>query len=119
MEKFTQIKNLYQKTFGDSTEYIDFIFNEIYTQNRIKYEEKDGKIVSFLGILPRAFCYAKKSVQGAFISGVATDENERGKGAMKGLMKKVLTEYSTKQCGVVFLSPKNERYYISQGFRLM
>ena len=117
MEKIDQIKKLYQEAFGDTKEYVDYVFDKVYTESKIRYEEKDGNIVSVLGILPRSFSYAKKSVPGAFISGVVTAESERKKGTMKGLMKRVLREFSAKQCAVVFLSPKKDVYYISQGFR--
>ncbi len=116
MEKINQIKKLYQEAFGDTEEYVDYVFDNVYTESKIRYEEKDGNIVSALGILPRSFSYAKKSVPGAFISGVVTAETERKKGTMKALMKRVLTEFSAKQCAVVYLSPKKDVYYASQGF---
>lgn len=116
MDNKNQYKKLYLEIFEDSEKYVDYLFEKVYSENNLKYIESGGKVISALAILPRIFSYAKKSVTGAFISGVVTAPSMRGKGVMKDLMKEVLLEYSRKQCAVIFLSPKNEAYYNSQGF---
>ena len=111
-----KLKNLYIESFGDSIEYTDYLYDNVYGERGVKFIEKDGEIISSLAILPRPFFYAKKTISGAFISAVATKKSERGKGVMKELMKTVLNDFSTSQCAVIFLSPENEAYYKSQGF---
>lgn len=117
MNRKEEFKELYITAFNESEKFAEYIFDEVYSDRNVRFLENNGKIVSALYVLTRSLSYKGKLIPSAFISGVATNENARGKGIMKGLMQRTLTEFLQKPIAAIFLSPKDERYYISQGFR--
>lgn len=116
MEIKEQLKQLYQESFGDEKEYVNYVFDNLYSEKSVKFFQKEGEILSAIYFLPRQLNFKNSLISSLFISGVSTKESARGNGYMKKLMRDIICEFSTKTIGAIFLSPKDEAYYISQGF---
>ncbi len=116
MNRKEELKNLYKQAFHDSDKYVDYLFDEVYADSNVRFIESEGEISSALYLIPRQLSYKDRLVPSVFLSAVSTAEKARGRGVMKELMKSLFLELSHKPVGAIFLSPKDERYYLSQGF---
>lgn len=74
----------------DDKEYINFFFKYLYDPLETYVNEKEGKIVSFMILIPLVLNIANERYKVSFITAVTTIKEERNKGYMKELMNEIL-----------------------------
>lgn len=117
-EKIKKLKALYMDSFKDSETFTNAMFDFVYNLENCKAISLDnGDILSMAFFIKRKFSFFSKTLNGVFLSGVATAESYRGKGLMYKLLQSGLEECHDNGVDIVTLSPANEKYYLSLGFR--
>lgn len=116
-----QAKTLWNKTFGDSWEYIDKFFSLYFNEGNFFHIEKEGKLLSMLFATHHRLKINNEILPIAYIGSVCTIEEERGKGIAAQLIKK--TEEKLKEMGIegFILIAAHEGlvpYYEKQGYQL-
>ncbi len=116
-----QAKDLWNKTFGDSKEYIDKFFSLYFKEGNFFHIEKEGKLLSMLFATHHRLKVNEEILSIAYIGSVCTVEEERGKGLATQLIKK--TEEELKKMGIrgFILIAAHEGlvpYYEKQGYQL-
>lgn len=114
------LQQLWQKTFGDSKEFIQAFFDIFDARHHVHTLSLDGNIVSVLYALPFTLLYNGKKEQVAYIYAVATDELFRGKGFMQYLMKRVHNMLAADGFSATILLPAGEQlsnYYAKMGYQ--
>ena len=99
------IKTLWQTTFQDSDEFVDFFFKRVYSSENTLVVKKNGTIVSALQMIPYEIKVADDIIPSAYICGVCTLPSERGKGLMKSLMYEAFEYMRQKGYGITTLIP--------------
>ncbi len=83
-----QLKSLWQKTFGDSTAYINSFFDNMYRdENTLVYIE-DKTIVSVLYIIEYEIPLETDKIKIAYLYALTTEPAFRGRGIMSRLIEK-------------------------------
>lgn len=106
--KKQRIKELWQICFADTEEFISLFFNEVYQEENAVVIEKDGKIVSALHLLPYTLNFYGEEVPIAYIYGVCTHPDERGKGLMSQLMQLAKEELKRRKTPAAALIPAEQ-----------
>jgi predicted acetyltransferase len=83
-----QAKDLWNKTFGDSKEYIDNFFSLYFKEGNFFHIEKEGKLLSMLFATHHRLKINEEILPIAYIGSICTLEEERGKGLATQLIKK-------------------------------
>lgn len=118
MDKFQNVKKNYQIIFSDTDAYCDAVFSNVYSQNNLRYLVDDtGELASFAFLLDKKISILGKTVSAVFFSGVGTLIYARGRGYMKQLIKNCLIDRTARGDCLATLSPANDKYYLSCGFR--
>ena len=117
MIDFQEIKSKYQMIFGDSDTYCDAVFSYVYSCDNIRYLLANERVATFTFLLDKKISVCNKLLDSIFFSGVGTIPDFRGQGYMKNLVKTCLLEGASKGIPLATLSPANENYYSSCGFR--
>lgn len=80
-------EELWRVCFNDTEEFIRLFFDNVYQEENTLVIEKRGQLVSALQIIPYTLWMEGKEVPVAYICGVCTHPDERGKGYMNQLMR--------------------------------
>ncbi len=80
------LKQIWNESFNDSVNYIDFVFGKVAKPNEILLYEQNGVVCAMLIMLPIKFTYASESLDGIYIYGAATLESYQNKGYMTRLL---------------------------------
>lgn len=110
-----RIRELYDKVFDDSPEFVDYYFDRIY-ENDVLVVMDDGNILSMLQLIKKRIVCNDEIVNVHYIYGVATDEEYRGKGYMALLMNRALEDLEKLNEPFVYLTPSNPDIYKKFGF---
>ena len=94
-------KELWQKAFGDSDEFVDSFLMRHYSRQRMLSVECDGRLAAMLHILP----FESEAGRTSYIYGVATDPEYRGRGLASQLMHEALRLCDERGDEAVFLIP--------------
>ena len=94
------VADLWQESFDDSPEYVEFFFNHVYKPENTLVIKRDGFIVSALQMIPYTAKLSAKTVPAAYVCGACTHPFERGQGLMKTLVRHAKLEM--KRRGFVF-----------------
>lgn len=116
-----QAKELWRKTFGDSTEYIDKFFNLYFKKNYFFHLEEDGKLLSMLFATHHKLKIDEKTLPIAYIGSVCTQENYRKKGLATLLMEKAEKKLKTLGKKAIILIAAHEGlvpFYEKMGYSL-
>lgn len=112
--------SLWQRTFGDSREFLDEFFSAFYKENNTVVCRDNGKVVSMLFLIPSDIVIKGISFSAYYIYAAATDEKYRKQGIMSRLLA-FSGEYSEKTgIDFLFLHPASNglyNYYEKNGFR--
>lgn len=92
-----QAKELWNKTFGDSFEYIDKFFSLYFKEGNFFHIEENGKLLSMLFATHHRLKVNEEIIPIAYIGSICTLEEHRGKGLATQLMQK--TEEELKALG--------------------
>ena len=94
------IADLWQESFHDSPEYVEFFFNRVYKPENTLVVKRNGFIVSALQMIPYQAKLSDKFIPVAYVCGACTHTFERGQGLMKTLVYHAKLEM--KRRGFVF-----------------
>jgi len=86
------VADLWQESFNDSPEYIEFFFNRVYKPENTFVIKRNGFIVSAVQMIPYKAKFRNEILPVAYICGACTHPFERGKGLMQLLMHHVKSE---------------------------
>ncbi len=105
------LKRLWKEIFGDTDLYIDLFFEHKYLPENTFIIRKDGEIVSMLYFFPTSFRFINQSVSVAYICGVATRQEERGKGYSQAILKEAIKVIKKRSYQAAFLIPASESLF--------
>ncbi len=113
------LTDLWQDSFNDPPEYIEFFFNHVYKPENTLVIKRNGFVVSALQMIPYKVKFLQSILPAAYICGVCTHPFERGQGLMKELIASAKSELYSKGFSLAFLIPAEVslyEYYIRAGF---
>lgn len=103
--KKQKTEELWRICFDDSEAFIRLFFDNVYRDDNTIIIEKDGKAVSALQFVPYTMLLEETEIPVAYICGVCTHPDERGKGLMSHLMSEVEKELSLRNIPCAALIP--------------
>ncbi len=80
------LKQIWNESFNDTINYIDFVFGKVAKSNEILLFEQNGIVCAMLIMLPVKFSFYQESLGGVYIYGAATREKYQNKGLMTRLL---------------------------------
>mgnify|MGYP004669776361 CR=1 FL=1 len=104
-EDTAELKALWKEIFQDTDAYIDLFFRKKYLPENTFLIKTDGKIVSMLYFFPADFRFREASVSAAYVCGVATRPEYRGRGYSRKLLLGAVDAIRTRGYGAAFLIP--------------
>ncbi len=110
------LRNLWREAFGDTDEFLDGFFGNVFSPERCRCVMKDGKIISALYIFDCEYNGQKL----AYIYAVATLKEYRGHGICRALTEKTLEELKgLGYCGALLVPASKGLFdfYEKLGFR--
>lgn len=113
------IRPLYEQCFNDTREFTDYYFEKCIQKNFVAVNERDGKIVSAMHIVPKSAIVGKLKTRLMYIYGVATDLLYRQQGIMKEMFEFVLKDMFNDMEAFTYLIPEgsvNAEIYRKLGF---
>lgn len=111
-------RKLWEQVFQeDSQGFLDYYYSEKTKDNEILVEEKDGVIISMVHRNPFRMYLKGSHAPSEYIVGVATREDQRGKGNMRRLLMKCMQDAYDAHIPFQFLMPAAEAIYTPYGFR--
>ncbi|MDL2244625.1 GNAT family N-acetyltransferase [Parabacteroides sp. OttesenSCG-928-J18] len=114
-----QIKELWRTCFHDPEDFITLYFDRVFKEEQAYTIERDGRIVSFLQVIPYTLIWYGREIRMGYISGACTDPRERGKGLMRELLEKAFTGMRREGYDITGLIPAEPwlfDYYRAQGY---
>ncbi len=120
MSKKEEILKIYREVFNDSREYVDMLFENVYTdRDGMILQAPDGTPASALILRDLEMSFHGKTLPVSYIHGAATRRSQRGKGLMSRLITDALKESASRGDMMVTLIPANSAlfyYYARFGF---
>lgn len=101
------LRNLWREIFGDSAEYEDFYFENVYRQNKVYEIPEKG----MLHLNPYCVMVQGKEMILHYIVGVATKKTARRQGIMRKLLEKAFEDMYEEKEPFTYLMPANVKYY--------
>jgi len=111
-----KLKLLWAKAFGDSPEAIGLFFDTAYSRQRCRYLEENREVAAALYWLDAEYAGQKF----AYLYGVATDPDHRGKGLCRKLMENTHNDLKKQgYAGAVLMpaEPGLRQMYAKMGYR--
>lgn len=117
-EEMLQVRELYEKTFNDTKEYVEFLFDKIVPDGDTEIIAGfiDEKLISMMFLRKKMLLSSGQRVSSCLIYGVVTDEEYRKKGYMRRLMECALSYCGSIGISFLYLTPINPEVYESMGF---
>ena len=103
-----QTRALWSLCFGDTEEFMKLYFTRKYTPERNSCLVRDGRVVAALQRLPYRMMFGGEVVPVAYVSGVCTQPECRGKGLMTELMGQAHRKMYADGCLFSLLIPADE-----------
>lgn len=103
-----QTRALWSLCFGDTEEFMKLYFTRKYTPERNSCLVRDGRVVAALQRLPYRMMFGGEVVPVAYVSGVCTQPECRGKGLMTELMGQAHRKMYVDGCLFSLLIPADE-----------
>ncbi len=113
------IINLWQKTFGDTREYIESFIVVFSDKAEFLIKEADGKVVSMLCMIDCTMAADSKEYKGRYIYACATDENYKKRGLITELLDDARIRAEKEDCDFLVLVPANDAlfdFYEKRGY---
>ena len=113
-----QIYDMWQRNFRDPVPYADFYFSEVYGHNKVLMNRMDdGLPVGMIHLNPYNLQVGGNRIRAHYIVGVATDEDYRRQGVMRGLLESAFSYLRGMGEAFTYLMPADEAYYLPFDFR--
>ncbi len=109
-------KILYEKTFKDTKEFIEYYFDYRLNQAKQFTCYKEDRLASMLFLNKHPVIVNGQYVDCDYIFGVATDEEYRNKGYMTELINEALTDMNNRKLPFTYLIPAVEGIYEKSDF---
>lgn len=118
-EDIIQLKNLWDQSFDDPLNYVDFIYRQVSRLADTFVYDLGEELAAMVTLIPTQFVYKNKSALAMYIYGAATAPQHRGKGIMTALFRHV-EEYARNLDFVLSLLVPGEKflfdYYRRRGY---
>lgn len=114
---YTQLYNLWYQIFEDSKGFCDYYFKNKLLDNRIIVLEQNKSVISMLHLNPYKISLNWIEINSEYIVGVCTKPEYRGKGFLKQIMTKALTDLYNENTEFTFLTTVDENIYTHYNFR--
>lgn len=112
IEEKDRCRVLWREAFAeDSTEFVDYYFEEKTKDNRILVREEEGQIISMAHLNPYLVQSGGNLWETDYIVGVATRADRRGRGHMRAVMNRALQDMYETGRMFTFLMPAAEAIY--------
>jgi len=111
LDKKNQLKSLWKNSFSVTQSYTNLFFDYLYSDENVKFLERDGKIVSALYSLPYKMQAFSKPVKASYLCGVSTQQEYRGQGLVSTLIKDTLASLYNDGFELCALIPVSESLY--------
>ncbi len=109
-------RKLYEETFDDPKEFIDYYYKEKCSDNRIIVSIEDGEVISMLHLNPYYINLCGTVVKSYYVVAVATAKNRRREGQMTKVFEKAFKSMKDEHIPFIFLLPVDEAIYSWMGF---
>ncbi len=119
MDKKNQLKSLWKSSFSVTQSYTNLFFDYLYSDENVRFLQRDDKIISALYTLPYEMQAFEKPVKASYICGVSTKEEYRGKGLVSSLIKdsfNCLYNEGVELCALIPVSESLFGFYSRFGF---
>lgn len=109
------MKSLWKETFGDSSDYIDLVFENYFKPERIAFNTEGELVVGALMSIPYSF-RGKEGItlKGLYLCGLATRKEKRHMGIMTSLLEGIHDRAKNEGFDFTFMIPSDEanrRFY--------
>ncbi|MBR1517176.1 MAG: GNAT family N-acetyltransferase, partial [Bacteroidales bacterium] len=114
-----QAKALWQQTFGDSQAFADLYFDRVYSKECTVACIEGEQLIASLQLLPYGMKWHEDTTEAAYVSGVMTREEWRGKGIGRELMRQAhIKAYGEGKVFVMLMaaSERAARWYELMGY---
>lgn len=111
-----KIIDIWNYCFRDPKEYVDFYFENVYSNENTLVCENGGKILSSLQLNQYVINVRGVDFPVSYVVGVSTLPEFRGKGMMKRVMEEMFDEMKTRGQHLAILMPIDTRLYRRFGF---
>ena len=118
--EYENLKELWQTSFDDSKESLDYFFQNTVSPERVLSVFKDREPVSALYMLESEIIKDNKTYSAYYIYAVCTHPDYRGKGLMKSLFEELFKVAKSRNIDYLFLVPEEEylfNLYRKLGFK--
>ncbi len=113
------LKQLWDESFNDPVNYIDFIFDKVSLPSDAMICDIDGQVVAMLLMIPTRFVYHSEVVNTLYILGACTHKKYRNRGYMTELIKQAEERAKGSGAGLSVLVPGGKylfNYYKKRGY---
>lgn len=113
-----KLYDMWHDIFHDPASYMDFYFEEIYPGNRVLVDEdEEGQLRGMFHMNPYTLLVRGQICPAHYLVGVATREDCRRQGVMRGLLTASLSDLRGRGESLTYLMPADPDYYLPFGFR--
>ena len=116
-EYIPYLKNIWKECFKDSDEYINFFFDNRYSDENVAVKICDGVPVAMLFVLPSMVVVKGKYEKYGYVYAVSTLEKYRGKGISTELMEFIEGNFDVKGTFLVPASESLFKFYEKRGYK--
>lgn len=119
MDKKQQVIELWRTCFTDSEAFICLYFERVYQDENTLTLERGGRMISALQMLPYTMTYLGAEIPIAYLAGVCTAPEERGRGWMRQLLREASCEMERRGIALATLIPAEPwlfDYYRREGY---
>ena len=96
---------LWQDSFGDSDAFVRLFFTRVYRPRNALTLTRDGCLAAMLHIVPYRLRVGHRTLPAAYICGVSTRREVRGRGLMTDLMRRALRTMRRRRFAIATLIP--------------
>lgn len=86
-EDIVQLKSLWNQSFHDPLNYVDFIYREVSRPADTFVYDIGGELASMMILIPTVFVFKDKGVKTMYIYGAATAQRHRQRGIMTAMLR--------------------------------
>nr|WP_314479151.1 GNAT family N-acetyltransferase [uncultured Porphyromonas sp.] len=116
--KSEEARRLWQLSFGDTDEFLDRYFDQVYREEDVLLAEEGSKAIGHLQFPELALSLGEATLPAGYVLAVCTHPDHRGNGIMRPLLHEALRREKARGDVVSVLLPAEEwlyRYYTSVG----
>jgi len=114
-----RVMDLWRNCFSDTEAFVQFFFSRKYKRRNTLVGFDNGEIVTAMQLMPYKMTYGNNHLESAYIAGVCTQKESRGKGLSSNLMQEALVTLNQRNVDIATLIPATENlfdFYAKSGF---